>query len=630
MCWCHQSLMHLFDICLAWNTGCCSPFLKSPLPWLQAFGSAAHSDTPASPCGDADHSWAIAAAGGTRAPSSRCSGQAASTRSDASVTSSASGTSSASASPAASEHFAGWAAEDQLAACWGSAGSSFGGHSGSASQGHSPPPWHQPGFAGLPWPGMEACSLLTVNASRPGSPNNAAGSEYMQYTVRSDSILGAPASSAPAAEGSSAGGCTHLLHAGCLAGPAHACSPTGSPASEPAQCQAAGWAPLRYPPLYGSQGWAPGGFEAAEQQEGEGSQAELEHEPSAPPLPDGESWAGDDGGAESAGPPSAVAGSPGCGGPGVQPSPAAGSASGGSPHSGTVLDPCSAWGAAGTVGAAAAADWRWTSESSEGARLVSGRVSRHVSEETGRYQALLGTLAARRQEVPNPVDASACSSAGQAPYSAQQGLHTAGDRPPSGSAGSEEWPESPLPQVHAASQPLDASSAQPAAASGSPVKAKWSGVQTLLTNLAKSAEGWRERQPAAGLAFWDQPASEEEEGQAAGAPGSSGGESIKRSGMTSHFSGPVVEQPPLPADGACPGGRQLERPPMAQPNSPVGPCPSASPPSPAALLLCCARQWVGGSPGGSSADAGASPPRGLAIKFAPLGKRVPLGGEPLS
>ena len=567
-----------------------------------------------SPHCDAGSIWAIAAAGGTHA--SPAPHSAASPLRQASLSSSASGGPPEAASPTASGQFAGWEAEEQLSARWGSAGSagsSFSSHSGSHVYS---PPQRQPWLGVLPSPGAGGGSV--GESSRLGSPGNAAGSEYMQYTVRSDSIWGAPAGYMAVPEGSSAGGRTLPLGTGLLAGPAAASSPDSSPTSHCAKYQAAAWEAPRYPPLYGSQGWAPGSLEAAEQQGSEGSQAELEDEPSAPPLPDDEPWAGDDDHLGSAAAPAAATSSPAPGGSPAQPNLAGGAA-----HDATLLAPHSGWGAAGAVGTAMAADWRWSSESSVGARLVASvHPSRQVSEETGRYQALLETLAARRREALSPAAAAggAGSRAAPGPHPTKQALHPAADGLPlSGiSGGSEEWPESPLLQARGATQPVSASAARPTAGSGSPARAKWSGVQTLLTNLSKSAEGWRERKPAPGLSFWDQPVTEEEE--AAGPPCSSGSnEGCKGSVGAARPSSLAVVQP---AVLAYPEGRQPTSPAAHRPraSSPAGSRPSASPPSPASRLLSRTGQWVGGSPSASSADASTLLPRGLTTKFAPLGE----------
>lgn len=590
-------------------------------PPSQARAAPPEPDMDASPRFGAGSSWAIAATGGTHASPAPHSSGAASPLSQASLSSSAGGGPPAAASPTASGHFAGWEAEEQLSAHWGSEGSSFSSHSGSGSHVYSPPQ-RQPWLGGLPSPGAGGGSV--GESSRPGSPGNAAGSEYMQYTVRSDSILGAPAGYMAVPEGSSAGARTLPLGTGLLAGPAAASSPDSSPASNCAQHQAAAWEPPRYPLLYGSQGWAPGSLEAAEQQGSEGSQGELEHEPSAPPLPDDEPWAGDDDHQGSAAAAAAAAGSPVPGGSPAQPSLAGGAA-----HDATLSAPHGGWGAAGAVGTAMAADWRWSSESSVGAPLVAGvHPSRQVSEETGRYQALLETLAARRREAlsPAPAAGGAGSGAAPGPYPTKQALHPAADSLPlcSISGGSEEWPESPLPQAQDATQSLSSSAARPAAGSGSPARAKWSGVQTLLTNLSKSAEGWRERTPAAGLSFWDQPLTEEEE--AVGAPCSSGSnEGRKGSVGAACPSSPAVVQP---AVLARPEGLQPTSPAAHRPcaSSPTGSSPSASPPSPAARLLSRAWQLVGGSPSASSADGCTSPPRGLTAKFAPLREWTVEGG----
>lgn len=580
-------------------------------PPPQARAAPPEPDMDASPHRNAGSSWAIAAAGGMHAPPAPHSDGAASPLSQASLSSSAGGGPPEAASPTASGQFAGWEAEELLSAHWGSEGSSFSSHSGSGSHVYNPPQ-RQPWLGGLPSPGAGGGSV--GESSRPGSPGNVAGSEYMQYTVRSDSILGAPAGYMAVPEGSSAGGRTLPLGTGLLAGPAAASSPDS--ASNCAQYQAAAWEAPRYPLLYGSQGWAPGSLEAAEQQGSEGSQAELENEPSAPPLPDDEPWAGDDDHLGSAAAPAAAAGSPAPGGSPAQPSLASGAA-----HDGTLL--AAGWGAARTVGTAMAADWRWSSESSVGAPLVAGvHPSRQVSDETGRYQALLETLAARRREALSPAPAAGGAGSRAAPGSipTKQALHPAADSLPlsSSSGGSEGWPESPLLQAQGATQTVSASAARPAAGSGSPARAKWSGVQTLLTNLSKSAEGWRERKLAAGLSFWDQPVTEEE--GAAGPPCSSGSnEDSKGSVGAARPSNPAAVQP---AVLTRPEGRQPTSPAAHRPcaSSPAGSRPSASPPAPAAGLLSRARQLVGGSPLVSSADASTLLPRGLTTKFAPLGE----------
>lgn len=439
----------------------------------------------------------------------------------------------------------------------------------------------------------------------------------MQYTVRSDSILGAPAGGGLAARGGSTGDSLPLLHAGVPTGLAPAHLPPGSPASEAEQHGAAAWAP--YPTLYGSQGWPPGGAEASEEQEGSlGSHAELEEEPSAPPLPGDQSWA--DGGCSE---PAEAARSRTVGGPAVRSGMPAGGAHGSPPCNGSVPAPCGGWGAAGAVIAAAAADWRWTSESSVGAPLVAEGRSRQVSEETGRYQALLETLAARRREALGPAaDGGPCISAGSEQFAALQGLHMAGDEPhPASSVGREAWLESRLLRAQAAPEHVQAPAAQQAAHSGSPARAKWAGVRTLLTNLSKSAEGWPEHQRVAGLSFWEQPVTEEEEeGEAAVAPCHQG---CSRS-QVSHPHSPDGAQPTLPVAAARLEGLQSRLPsPVAageRAMSAAGSCPSASPPSPAARLLLRARQWVGSSPSGATKEGRTSPqPRGLAIKFGPLG-----------
>lgn len=516
-----------------------------------------------------------------------------------------------SASPAASDHFGGWEAEEQLSARWGSAGSSFSSQSGS---GHSPP-LRQPWLGRLPRPVAGAGSLHMGDASRPGSPGDAAGSEYMQYTVRSDSILGAPAGGGLAAQVGSTCDSMPPLHAGVPTGLAPAHLPPGSPASEAEQHGAAAWAP--YPPLYGSQGWPPGGADASEQLEGSlGSHAELEDEPSAPPLPGDQSWA-DDGCSE----PAEAARSRTVGGPAVRPGMPAGGAHGRPPCTGSAPEPCDGWGAAGAVSAAAAADWRWTSESSVGAPPVAEGRSRQVSVETGRYQALLETLAARRREALGPAAAGgACTSDGSEQSAAMQGLLAAGDEPhPASSTGREAWLVSPLLRAQAAPEQVQAPAAQQTAHRGSPARAKWAGVQTLLTNLSKSADGWPEHQQVAGLSFWEQPVTEEEEGEAAVAPCRPDG---SRSSV-SHPCSPGGAQPTLAAEARLEGRQSRLPSPVAareHATSAAGPCSSASPPSPAARLLLCARQWVGSSPAAATKEGRPSPPpRGLAIKFGPLG-----------
>lgn len=457
---------------------------------------------------------------------------------------------------AADDAFAGWEAEDALSTSWGSRGGSM---CSIASQ--EAPRDYQPALlptacdvGGRPW-SAGSCGAQTAG-SRPGSAGSE-GQYHMQYTVRSDSILGAR----PGAHGTA--GATPPACAASVAEPA--------------------WERARYPPLY-----SPAESQASE------AHPELAEEPSAPPL-ENEPWAA---GAESG------ATSPG-------------SDSSDSPASGMHSPPP---GYIGTWGAASAAcgTRRWTSESAAPAGpLADSLLSRQVSEETGRYQQLLETLAACGRE------AAAAAAPAAAAHAEGSGLSAPASRAPSeGAAGP--W-QSPLLQVQLPRSP-QAACAVPSSGGSSPVR--WAGVQTLLSNLAKSAGGGAVWVPAAGLSFWDQLLTEEEEAAGAGevfacAPAAAGpgtGGQLVAQAQAQRASAtpsprPCGAQRAQPRSPASPCSRPPQQP---QPSSAALPSPSAQRLSPARLLTP-ARWWGGSSPG--RVDAGSSPPRGIQRTFAPLGEQ---------
>lgn len=424
--------------------------------------------------------------------------------------------------------FAGWDAEEQLSACWGSDGGSF----CSTASGAPPPCWpptQRPSSGGGSWSaGGQVQGRAHSTCSRPGS----AGGQYVCYTVRHEKIEEAPASGSSCAEEQDAedgdsGTAPSVQHSGgnstsaSLQGGAQA---AWGGAYQPAAGRdaLAGWVPTGSPPL-------PGGLlgeTAADASEGgeacsEG-QPELEDEPSAPPLPCDEPWEASSEALPSPGKavrfaePASLYPPPRMGG-GYSTAPAGYcSGGGGSPRWQELeLPPCGtpAWGAAAAVRCGALAGEQGTAGvgAAEGferapAAAWGASPSRQVSEETPRYQALLETLAARRREAATAAAPAADAADGRWSLAAGQPSAAASRavRPASSEGEAPGW-QSPL-----LCSPTAAARAAARPAGTAPCTAKWAGVQTLLGNLHISASASHTAPPPPGTSFWDLPSASDE------------------------------------------------------------------------------------------------------------------------
>ena len=538
------------------------------------------------------------------------------------------------------EAFAGWEAEEQLSACWGSAAGSF---CSTASGAPAPgwPPTQRPSSTGSWSAGGQVQGRAYSTSSRPGS----AGGQYLRYTVRHETIEEAPASGSSCAEGQEEeddGGTA----------PGSLCSGRGGGAYPGQQdCMAAAWAgarrPVEWRDAVGS--WTPGGnplgraVEAAEAGSGEGEahsegHPELEEEPSAPPLPCDAPW---EAGAEAPPAPgravrfaepartcvaAGVGGGHGAAHAGYRSS--AGGGSGWRERESPMPSRSGAtWGAAAAVRCQAlpedeqAAGWG-VPGGPEGfqcppstARGASASPHRQVSEETPRYQALLETLAERRREAAAAAAAAAAPHAADAADQAQaaaagparSGAHAASSE---GEAPGWQSPllRSPAAAARAAAHP---NSAAPAGT------AKWAGVQTLLGNLRCSASPSHAAVPPS-TKFWDLPSSSDER-EAPSAPAAPVTQPAPWTGshMTGSYSVSPPQNPPPPVHvtpaSPAPAAASPKRPPLQ-------PAVEASPRSPSGRLLA---RWLPGGKAPMRRGEAASPPRppsGLIRSCAPLGE----------
>ena len=543
--------------------------------------------------------------------------------------------------PASEDRFAGWEAEGQLSACWGSSrGSSF--SSGSAGHPYQPPCWppgaSRPCSAGGATPsggsytsGVGAASRI----ARPASALLAPGGGYLQYTVWGQPIVEEHAS------GNQAGGADENAAARVASRAASYCcgsasrqgsiAPTRPPspglqstsvwmcgagdaaapqlAAAPAQ-QVDGWARVSYPPLH----CPPAATADAPEAEDSEEHSSLTDEPSAPPLYN-EPWAED------------------C----RQEGSSSGSPAGNTAHS---TGAPATWGAA----AAAAADGLHgdsrSAPSATGFLLVpvSGTASpaRQVSEETGRYQALLGTLAARRREAAAARASGACFAAthqqppGQQEQHQPQGLRSerrrqdqhqerqawsahAPAQPAAGlatpvAARSTCSPLSSLLTSHQAVPPrrraAEAAVDQWGGLPGPACSPRWTGMQTFLGNIRKQAEV-QPPKPLLPGGFWAQPLTSEDEAAAEAAAEAADRDACGRCSDSVERWGGAAVAPGSPAASAAP------------PTLPASP-PRSSPP------LVLPRSLAAAPPSPASAASTASPPPASATRrLASLFRRKP-------
>lgn len=424
------------------------------------------------------------------------------------ATAASSGASSGSAKACAG--FAGWEAEEQLSACWGSRNSSFCSSAGGLAQ--PVPPWlaggNRPGSAGSTMAGAwaaggQAAGRANSTGSRPGS---APCGRYMSYTIRRDAI-----------EEVLAGGVEEAAEQGPHAGYSQP-STGGEAGAASAVAERRVWAPVRYPQLFAGAGAAesrrPQHAPAAAEDDEE-EQPQLEEEPSAPPLPCDEPWAtcGDAAAhrqlaASAATPDKAVRFVEAMGSSGSvvvygRVSPGSGSCKGSASSSHQQQwqqqEYGRTWGIASAVCVAALAGSQRAPAGSKfdvAPAAADGSPSRQVSEETGRY--LLETLAARRREA-------AAAGAGAYP-TASKSVPLMALRPASSEGETHGW-QSPLLRSPTGAV---AAAAHSTSAASRPCAARWTGMQTLLGNLQAAAASIAPA-PTAGVSFWDLPMTDEEE-----------------------------------------------------------------------------------------------------------------------